>query len=341
MIFSISSRMQAIQQDEPNGSLILREIPVPHPGPGQVLVCMAAAPINPSDLGSLRGLSYGRQPEYPLTPGREGSGRVVAAGKGLLPRFLLGRRVACAVTTGSGTWSQYALTSARQCIPLYKNTSLEQGAMLLVNPLSALALMDIARRGKHAAMVNTAAASALGGMILRLGKRYQIPIIHIVRRQEQVDLLRQRGAEYVLNSNDQQFAEQLRETASKLRATLFIDAIGGSLTQMLAEAAPFGTTILLFSRMAEQDCPIDPFTALVKNLRFEGWFLGNHVRQKNLFQVLRLVQRAQSLLATDLHSPIHKRFPLADAQQAVEVYIQEMSAGKILLVSDHERVRIE
>jgi NADPH:quinone reductase len=58
-------------------------------------------------------------------------------------------------------------------------------------------------------MVSTAAASALGGMILRLGKRYQIPIIHIVRRQEQVDLLRQRGAEYVLNSSDPQFVEQL------------------------------------------------------------------------------------------------------------------------------------
>jgi NADPH:quinone reductase len=147
MNFSIPSHMQAVQLDEPNGELILREIAVPQPGPGKVLVRMAAAPINPSDLGTLRGYSYGKKAKYPLTPGREGGGRVVAAGKGLLPRLLLGRRVACAVVTGSGTWAEYALTSARQCIPLKKKTSFEQGAMLLVNPLSALAIMDIARRG--------------------------------------------------------------------------------------------------------------------------------------------------------------------------------------------------
>lgn len=336
MNFSIPSQMQAVQQDEPNGELILREIAVPHPGPGQVLVRMAAAPINPSDLGILRGYSYGKKTEYPLTPGREGSGRVVAAGKGLLPRLFLGRRVACAVSTGSGTWAEFALTSASHCIPLKKNTRIEQAAMLLVNPLSALAIMDIARRGKHKAMVSTAAASALGGMILRLGKRYKIPIIHIVRRQEQVNLVSQRGGEVVLNSGDLQFAEQLKDLAHQYQATLWLDAIGGSQTQILAEAAPHGSTILLYSRMAEQDCVIDPHTALVKNLRFEGWFLGNHVRQKNLLQVLRLAQRARSLLESDLHSPVHKCFPLAEAQQAVEMYLQNMSAGKILLVAGDE-----
>jgi NADPH:quinone reductase len=334
MNFSIPSYMQAVQLDEPNGSLTLREIPVPKPGAGQVLVRMAAAPINPSDLGILRGYSYGKKSEYPLTPGREGSGRVVAAGKRLLPRLLLGRRVACAVTTSSGTWAQYALTSASQCIPLYKNTSLEQGAMLLVNPLSALAIMDIARRGKHKAIVSTAAASALGGMILRLGKRYKIPIIHIVRRQEQVHLVSQRGGEVVLNSSDPQFGKQLKDLAHQYQATLWLDAIGGSLTQVLAEAAPYDSTILLYSRMAEQDCVIDPFTALVKHLRFQGWLLGNYIRQQNLFQILRLAQRAQSLLETDLHSPIHKRVPLANAQQAVESYMQEMSAGKTVFVAN-------
>ena len=126
------------------------------------------------------------------------------------------------------------VTFAQSCIPLNQKVSFEQGAMLLVHPLSALAILEIAQRGKHRAMVNTAAASALGGMILRLGKRRNTPIIHVVRRQAQVDLVRDRGGEYVLNSSDTDFAEQLQTMVHKLQATLLLDAIGGRMTQQLA-----------------------------------------------------------------------------------------------------------
>src|SRR5215813_469821 len=180
--------------------------------------------------------------------------------------------------------------------------------MLLVNPLSALAMFEIAQRGKHRAMVSTAAASALGGMILRLGKRRGIPIIHVVRRQAQVDWIRSLGGEYVLNSSDADFVEQLRRMAQELQATLLLDAISGSMTQQLADAAPYGSRILLYSRLSDEACIIDARTALTKNLHLDGWFLPNWLREKNLLQVLQLAQQAQSLLGTDLKSPIHKRF---------------------------------
>src|SRR6185503_9180274 len=273
---SIPSTMHAVQLDEPNGSLTIREIPVPRPQAGQVLIRMAASPINPSDLGSLSGLSYSGKRQFPFTPGLEGSGTVIEVGKGIMPRLLNRRRVACsALLTGDGTWAEYMVTSAEQCIPLNKNVSLEQGATLLVNPLSALAMFEIAQRGKHRAIVSTAAASALGVMILRLGKRRDIPIIHVVRRQAQVDWIRSLGGEYVLNSTDVDFVEQLRTLTHKLKATLLLDAISGSMTKQLAEAAPFGSTILLYSLMSFQDSIIDSRTAFVKNLHFDGWFLPN------------------------------------------------------------------
>lgn len=338
----IPSTMHAVQLDEPDGKLTLREIPVPRPQAGQVVIRMAAAPINPSDLGTLSGLSYSGARRYPFTPGIEGSGTVVEAGRGLMPRLLNGRRVACSgMMPGDGTWADYMLTSAQLCVPLNKNVSLERGAMLLVNPLSALAVFEIAKRGKHRAMVSTAAASALGGMILRLGKRHNIPVIHVVRRQAQVDLVRGRGGEHVLNSSDAEFVEQLRTTAHKLQATLLLDAIGGSMTQQLADAAPYGSTILLYSRMSDQQCIIDPLMAVIKNLHFDGWFLANWLREKNLLQVLQVSQQAQSLLATDLQSPIHKRLPLSAAQQGVEAYIRNMTAGKILLVANPQQVALD
>jgi NADPH:quinone reductase-like Zn-dependent oxidoreductase len=337
---SLPATMQAVQQDQPNGPLVYRQVPLPRPGAGQVLVRMAAAPINPSDLGALGGNTYGTERRYPFTPGIEGSGTVVAAGAGLLPRLLVGRRVACS-SLAAGTWAEYMLTSAQLCAPLNGSVNQEQGSMLLVNPLSAIAIFDIARRGRHRAIVSTAAASALGQMLLALGVRRHVPVIHIVRRQEQVDLVRQRGGEYALDSSRPTFRDELREAAGKLRATLLLDAIGGSLTQQLAEAAPYGSTLLLYSRLSDQDCVINPVNALTKNLTFQGWFLANWVREQNLLQVLRLNQQAQSLLKSDLGSMVQKRFPLAAAQQALDTYTHNMTAGKVLLVANPNEVKID
>lgn len=339
---SIPSAMHAVQLDEPNGKLTLREIPLPRPQAGQVLIRMAAAPINPSDLGALAGTSYSGERRFPFTPGLEGSGTIIEAGEGIMPHLLNGRRVACsALLTGDGTWADYMVTSAKRCVPLNKKVSFEQGAMLLVNPLSALAMFEIAQHGKHRAIVSTAAASALGGMILRLGKRHNLPVIHVVRRQAQVDWVRGRGGNYVLNSSDADFVEQLKKIAHKLQATLLLDAISGSMTQQLAKAAPFGSTILLYSRLSDQACVIDSRTALIKNLHFKGWFLANWLRDKNLLQARLLSRQAQSLLATDLQSPIHKRFPLAAAQQGLETYVDHMSAGKILFVANPQEVTLD
>ena len=153
--------MLAVLIEENGGQPVIREVPVPRPGPGEVLVRMAAAPINPSDLNFMRG-AYGEHRSFPVVPGFEGSGTVVAAGRGLLPRLWLGRRVACSASTSGGTWAEYLAARAPLCVPLKKDLSLEQGSMMLVNPLTALAFLAIARRGKHAALVNTAAAERAG-----------------------------------------------------------------------------------------------------------------------------------------------------------------------------------
>lgn len=326
--------MRAVRQTEAYGPLAVAQIPVPRPGPGQVLVRMHAAPLNPSDLGVLMGAGYGAARVYPFTPGVEGSGMVVAAGPGLMPRLFVGRRVACSGDAdGDGTWAEYMVTSAQLCIPLLPGVSLEQGATLIVNPLTALALLEIAARGRHRALVSTAAASALGGMIQRLAARRGLPVINIVRKAQQVEMLRAQGAAHVLNSEDPDFPAQLGALAAQLKATLWLDAIGGALTQTLCAAAPQGSTVLLYSRLSLQDSQIDARTALLKELHLDGWFLANWLRHKNLFQTLMLARQAQSLLATDLNTQIAARLPLEQAQAGLDRYVGAMSAGKILLLA--------
>ncbi len=135
--------MRAVVAGGNNGLPAMQQMPVPVPGPGEVLVRMEAAPINPSDIGFLNG-GYGGK-TTPRIPGFEGSGTVVAAGPGILPRMLLGRRVACSAATAGGSWAEYLAARASLCVPLPAAMSFEQGATMLVNPLTALALMSIAR----------------------------------------------------------------------------------------------------------------------------------------------------------------------------------------------------
>src|SRR5260370_26962682 len=144
--------MRAVQLRADDGapaSIAVVEMPVPRPGPGQVLVRVHASPVNPSDYFFLRGLYSFKKP-LPTVPGFEGSGTVVEAGPGLLPRLLKGKRVACSTAAAGmagGMWAEYVATSAPLCVPFGKRGALEQGATMLVHPPTARALVAEARRG--------------------------------------------------------------------------------------------------------------------------------------------------------------------------------------------------
>lgn len=334
MTTAIPETMQAILLEENGGSPKFGMLPVPKPGPGQVLVRMAAAPINPSDLGFLRG-SYGFQKPFPIVPGLEGSGRVCAAGPGILPRLLLGRRVACSAPSG-GTWAEYLVTSASTCFPLRRDLSLEQGATLIVNPMTALAFFEIAKQGKHAAIVSNAAASALGRMILRLGQTYHVPIIHIVRRQEQVELLRSLGGEYILNSSDPDFHVQLGALSNRLKVTILLDPVGEKTREYL-DAMPGRSTAIVYGSLSNKR--IEPGSQ--DNQQIAGFFLPNWIAKRNILQMIMDIRRVQSLATDELRTTIQKRFPLSAIKQAIELYQANPTAGKVLLMADTEKIPLD
>ncbi len=336
---SIPTSMQAVLLQEPGAPLTVGSLPVPRPGPGQVLVRLAAAPINPSDLGFAGG-SYGFQKPFPVVPGFEGSGIVVDAGSGLLPRLWLGRRVACSAPAG-GTWAEYLVAPATATIPLMRHISLEQGAMLLVNPMTALAFFDFAREGHHAAIVNNAAASALGRMILRLGQTYHVPVIHAVRRAEQVELLRSLGGEYILNSSAPDFLDQLQKLSHQLKATLILDPVAGEQAQRLLDAVPDGSTLLMYGALSGQRPDLASQSAPPGNKRVEGFFLPDWMATKSMFQVLANAWRVQRLAAHAFQTTIQKRLPLAAMQQAIALYQANPTAGKVLLVADPGKIQLD
>ena len=204
--------------------------------------------------------------------------------------------------------------------------------MLIINPLTSLAFFEIAKQGKHAAMVNNAAAGALGQMILRLGQSYHLPIIHIMRRKEQVELLRSMGAQYILNSTDTNFIEHLRQLSHELKATLILDPIGGEQTWQLLDATPSGSTVLVYGSLSgiRNNTASQGYNDPTKNVM--GFFMPDWLATKNVLQVVGYLTQVQRLAKKELQTKVQNRFSLAQVQEALELYQTNPTAGKVLLL---------
>ena len=329
---NIPEMMLAVFLTEEGEQLATRRVPVPRPGPGEVLVKIAATPINPSDLARIRNVTEPSE-RLAFIPGIEGSGTVVDRGPGLLPRLWLGKRVACSSSHGtSGAWAEYMITKAMSCVPLPVGISDEQGAMMLVNPLTAVAFFDIARRKRHKAIINTAAASSLGSIIELLGKKHHITVVHIVRNKKQRDLLVNRGAEYVLDSSDIDFTDDLYSLSHELQASLVLDAIGGGLTRQIMLAVPYGSSVLIYGNLSGEQPEIDYKSIILDNKKVSGFYLGNWLKERGMLTTVRSILQVRQLLQSEIAVPVQERFPLDKAQQAVDTYLGNMTAGKVLLI---------
>ena len=243
--------MRAVTFNPADNTFHLKELPVPQPGPTEVLVRVEASPINPSDLLVLLAMADASEavgggskaepivtapiPESAMpsltarvgevmTVGIEGSGVVVSAGQSPEAQALLGCTVGF---LGGATYGEYCLAPVRTCLPLPEGASAVDGASSFVNPLTALGMVETMRREGHAGLVHTAAASNLGQMLNRICLADDVPLVNIVRRPEQAALLRGQGAVHVCDSSETAFEDDLVAALQDTGATLAFDAVGG------------------------------------------------------------------------------------------------------------------
>lgn len=220
-----------------------------HPGAGEVIVRIEAAPLNPSDLANIIGpadlstLASGQAGSLPsltahipdaamaglqprigqsLVGGNEGAGTVVSVGPGA--EHLLGKLVG---VFGGRMYAHYRKLPMADCIPLPDGATAQQGAAMFINPLTALCFVETMKAEGHKAMVHFAAASSLGQMLNRICLKDGIPLVNVVRSAEQAALLQAAGAEHVLDSTDPDFIVRLTDAVEATGATLAFDPIGG------------------------------------------------------------------------------------------------------------------
>ena len=244
-------QLRSTVQPDATLTVHLESVPVPAPGPDEVLIQVQATPINPSDIGLLFGagnlaaLKVAGTPDRPvvtapiperampamagrlgqsLPVGNEGAGLVVAAGASPAAQALLGKTVA---VIGGAMYAQYRAMPASQCLVLPADASAADGASCFVNPLTALGMVETMKREGHTALVHTAAASNLGQMLNKICQKDGIGLVNIVRKAEQAALLRGIGAQYVCDSSAPGFMADLTDALAATGATIAFDATGG------------------------------------------------------------------------------------------------------------------
>jgi NADPH:quinone reductase-like Zn-dependent oxidoreductase len=319
-------------------NLRVAQKPTPTPGPGQVLVQIETAPCNPSDLIFMQGL-YGVVKALPAVPGWEGSGTVVASGGGIIANWLKGKRVACGGQAESdGTWAEYYLADVKNCVPLRNNISFEQGASLIVNPLTAWALIEEAQKGRHGGIVQTAAASQLGRMILRLADEAGIPLINIVRRKEQEEILKSLGAEIVLNAASKDFAAQLQNECHRLNTTICFDAVAGEMTGIVLNAMPKSSKVIVYGVLSHSPAGgIDGRELIFGQKRVYGFWLTSWIRNAGIFKIYKAFGQIQKRIAAgSLATQVRQYLKLEEVPGGLIKYQRQMTSGKILIVPNQE-----
>jgi NADPH:quinone reductase len=352
--------------------LSLHDVTVPSPAANEVLVRVEASPINPSDLGvliagadmsaatviggperpvvtaplgkaALEGLST--RVDKPLPVGNEGAGTVVAAGSSSAAQALVGRTVGIA---GGGMYTQYRAVDASACLALPEGSTAKDGASSFVNPLTALGMLETMRREGHSALVHTAAASNLGQMLVKLCLADGVPLVNIVRKPDQEQLLRSLGAVHVCNSSSPSFSTDLVEALKATSATLAFDATGGGalasqiLSGMEAAASAATTEYSRYGSTVHKQVYIyggldtGP-TILDRNFGMAwgvgGWLLTPFLQNAGPEAIGRLRARVAAELTTTFASSYTREVSLAGMlmPDAFHAYVKRATGEKFLV----------
>lgn len=288
--------------------LDLAELPVPAPREGQVLVRVIRAAVNPSDLMFVSG-QYGQPRKAGVPAGFEAMGEVVA---GDTP--LLGQRVSF-FGAGSGTWAEHALADARMMIPLRPDVSDADAAGLIVNPLTAMAMIDIAQQDGSGALVLTAGGSQLGKLMIGLARDRGLAPIPVVRRADQSEALKALGAAEVLVSTAPDFASRLRDVVAANGPRILLDAVADQVAADLFFAMPRGARWICYGRLSAEPPRLGAMGQFIfMGKRIEGFWLSSWLRETPPDRVAALVADIQDRFASGAwRTDVSAVLPLSEA----------------------------
>jgi NADPH:quinone reductase len=315
----------------PSKVLRLEEAELPQPGPGQVRLRLTHRPIHPSDLLTISG-DYGRLPQLPATPGFEAVGRVDALGDGVTGRQL-GKRV-IPLGTAAGTWREFVLADATRLLPVPDAVNDQAAAQFVVNPVTAWVMVEevlAIQPGEW--LLQTAAGSALGRVVIQLGRLRGFHTINLVRRPEQVAELEGLGADAAFCTTDDDLTERVRALTRGKGVRGALDAVGGPTAELAVRCLRPGGEMVLYGMLSGETFPVHNGEMLFRGLSLRGFWLSHWFRAAPPDRVVTTLGSLMQLIAGgDLVLPVEAEYDLSDYLAAVIHAERPGRQGKVLLV---------
>ncbi len=299
------------------------------PAAGQVAVDLLCSPVNPADLLLLAG-DYGHRPALPAVGGLEGVGRVSAVGDSV-SHLVVGDRV----LLRGACWCERSLVTAGGLSALPAAAPTEQLAMLTVNPPTAWGLLhDYGKLAPGDWVIQNAANSGVGTILIVLAKRLGLRTISVVRRDALVAPLRQLGGDIVLVDGPD-LPERVRAAISGGRLPLAVDAIGGEATARLAASLDDDGRVVNYGLLSGQPCQVAGRELVFRGVRLEGFWLAKWFGRHSLIDITQVYSKLAGMLSDGtIAVPVEARYPLSRVREALAHAAREGRDGKILLVPD-------
>lgn len=315
---------------EPGDVLTLERLPDPEPGPGQVRVRLTHRAINPSDLYTVRG-TYGHLPRLPATPGFEGMGRVDLIGPDA-GDWRAGDRV-IPLSGDGGTWREYTIAPASRLIPVPPDVSDQTAAQFVVNPVTAWIMLEeelALQTGDW--LLQTAAGSTLGRLVIQLARMRGYQTINLVRRPEQTDELLALGADVALCPARDDVVARVKElTGGGVKGVL--EAVGGETGALALRCLRPGGVMLAYGMLSDDLLPIHNGELLFRGLTVRGFWLSHWFRTQSPAHIAATLAKLMGLMAGgELVPPVEAEYDLADYAPAVAHAERPGRRGKVLLV---------
>lgn len=303
---------------------------------------MRAAPINPSDLGFIQGIYGTRRPtRLPVVAGLEGTGTVHELGPDA-PQELLGKQVALYLNPQTdwerfhGCWAEYLPVKVEQLVPLHEGTDYMLGACACVNPLAALGFMDIIKKSKTRSVIHTAAASALGKILVNLARDAQIDVINVVRSKKEFCMMENLREQHILDFTQPDFEARLADKVKQLNPLVAFNAVANDLAAKVLKALPENGTMYQYSNIGLKpmgDLLSEEF--LFKNRSIRGFWILRYLPGLKPNELAEMKQKiADDLEPGGKHwfsAPIQAEFSLEKYEEARKAYVKNMTKGKVLL----------
>lgn len=314
---------------EPADVLNAVETDKPTPGAGEVLVKMTLSPIHNHDLWTIRG-NYGYKPPLPgAIGGSEALGTVEAVGADV-DAAMIGKRVTIAGV--HGTWAEYFVAPAGGVLPLPDMISDTAGAQLIAMPFSAISLLETLKAKKGDWIIQTAANGAVGKIMVTLAKARGIHLLNLVRRDDAVKELTDRGIENVLSTSDPDWQQKARDLIGNDGAVSAIDSVGGDVSAHLVDLLGQDGELVVFGTATGAPMPLSSGALIMKHITVKG-FWGSRVskdmdpKDRNRLITELVTLTAQGALVLEDGGT----FAIDDVADAMNAAMTPARAGKVMI----------